>query len=221
MLGVPVHQPLPFLPFDPVCFPEDISYGSAGGPEFLTEITELDGGTDRAVARLPAPRERWNIAWGVRKEDDVDRLMRFFLCRRGRAAGFYFQIPNDRRATDQLLGIGDGYEVEFTLCKTYESGGRTFTRSRLWLGPGSTLDIALDTTVTVDGEVATGVTLDIVNSKIVFNDAPEYGAEVRASFGFMVRARFDTDYLPSRLEDYQAESAEVPIIEIIPPTVAL
>lgn len=123
-----VYHPTPYVAFDDVTFPEDISYGSAGGPEYETEITELGGGTEKAYQRRSVARERWNIAYGVKQEDDVGALLNFFMCRRGRAAGFWFVVPN------------------------------------------------------------TGET---------------------------VRARFDTDYLPSRLEDYQAESAEVPIVQIV------
>ena len=124
-----VYHPTPYLSFDEVTFPQDISYGSAGGPEYETEITELPGGAEQATPRRADARERWNIAYGVKHEDDVDKLMRFFMCRRGRAAGFWFVVPNT-------------------------------------------------------GEV--------------------------------VRARFDTDYLPSTLSDYKAESAEVAVVQIVP-----
>lgn len=115
-------------PFDPVTFPTDISFGSSGGPAFETELVELGGGMEVVNARSALPKERWDVVYGVKSEADVDLLMRFFLCRRGKAGGFYFVVPDTRET---------------------------------------------------------------------------------------VRARFDTDYLPSRLEDYKAESATVPIVQLV------
>lgn len=124
----PVYRPAAFNAYDNVTFPTNISSGSSGGPEYLTEITELGGGNEQPTSRQDVPKERWNVAYGVRSQEDVDELMRFFMCRRGRAGAFNFVVPNT---------------------------------------------------------------------------------------GAIIRARFDTDYLPSRLEDYRAESATVPIVETL------
>lgn len=122
----PVYRLAPFNAYDNVTFPTNISFGSSGGPEYQTEITELGGGVEQPTSRQSSAKERWNVAYGVKSQQDVDVLMRFFMCRRGRVGSFNFVVPNT-------------------------------------------------------GEV--------------------------------VRARFDTDYLPARLADYKAESAEVPIVE--------
>jgi uncharacterized protein (TIGR02217 family) len=203
--------------FDPVLFPTDISYGSAGGPEFLTELTELGGGTERGIARRTESKERWNIAYGVKREEDVDALMQFFYARRGRAAGFYFQIPNDR-IENQSLGFGDGSTMSFDipLSRSYVSG-RTVSRTRIWFVDHESIE------VTVDGVLCSNesggafpYSLNTDGSTLTFtDDAPPEGAPILVSFDFAIKARFDTDYLSSRLEDYMAEAVEVPIVEIV------
>ena len=219
-----VYVGTPLVAFDSVLFPTDISYGSAGGPEFVTEMLELSGGNAEAVLRLPAPRERWNVAYGVRNEDKVGLLMRFFMCRRGRAGGFYFQIPNDHRVEDVVISDGAevveaGTPIPVLLERSYTSGSRTATRTRLWI-----YDPEVDLTITLNDVICSGnfhpYTIDSASSdgvlSIVFDEELAVESVIRASYDFVIKARFDTDFLPYRLDDYLAGSVEVPIVEIIP-----
>jgi uncharacterized protein (TIGR02217 family) len=193
--------------FDAVVFPTDISFGSQGGPEFLTRIVELGGGTEQRDQRWEYPRERWNVAYGVREETQLDALMTFFYCRRGRAAGFLFWNHRDHSAVAAVIGTGNAVTQAFQLYKTYTSGGVVFSR-KIRKPKSGTL------TITLNGSPTTAWTCDYATGIVTFTAPPANGAVIAATFDFYVPMRFDADYCPSRLEDYKAESAEVQLLEI-------
>lgn len=47
-------------------FPDDISYGSGGGPEYLTDIVITESGHEKRNIGWAAPRGRYNVAHGVK-----------------------------------------------------------------------------------------------------------------------------------------------------------
>ena len=51
-------------------FPTDISYGSAGGPEYSTDIIVTQGGYEQRNINWAASRARYNVAYGVRTHLD-------------------------------------------------------------------------------------------------------------------------------------------------------
>jgi len=194
--------------FHEVQFPTDISYRSAGGPEFSTEVIELGSGFEKRNQNWTYPRERWNVAYGVKEQDDLVSLIEFFYARRGRAIGFRFKNHDDYTATTVELGTGDGVTDDFQLVKIYTSGGETFTRK-------ITKPVSGETTIYVDSvEQSSEVSIDTTTGLVTFDSPPTSGEVITATFEFDIPVRFDTDYLPMNLESYLVRSADVPILEI-------
>ncbi|MFN9789781.1 MAG: DUF2460 domain-containing protein, partial [Holosporales bacterium] len=54
------------MSFHPVLFPVDISYGSAGGPQFSTDVVETISGFEQRNVNWSQARLRYNVAYGVR-----------------------------------------------------------------------------------------------------------------------------------------------------------
>lgn len=194
--------------FHEVQFPTDISYGSAGGPEFSTEVIELGSGYERRNQNWTYPRERWNVAYGVKTTALLQLLIKFFYARHGRAIGFRFKNPDDYTASGQQLGISDGSTVEYQLIKTYISGGQTLTR-KISKPVSGTVHIYIDSV-----EQVSDWSVDTTTGIVTFGTAPGFNTIITADFEFDIPVRFDSDYLPMRLETYLARSAEVPIVEI-------
>jgi uncharacterized protein (TIGR02217 family) len=199
-----------YASFDAILFPTDISYGSAGGPEFKTELMELGGGEVQGTMRQPIHRARWNVAYGVKTDADLDALMTFFTCRRGMAAGFYFEDPLDHRNEQQSIGTGNGANRSFTipLSKTYVSGVVTRTRTNLFISEASL-------EVFVGGVAGAGYEYFPATHSLLLDVAPGNGVAVAVSYDFWIKARFDSDYLTRVLADYLAGSAQVPIRELV------
>jgi Conserved hypothetical protein 2217 (DUF2460) len=77
-------------------------------------------------------RGRWDVASGLKDQAQLDELIAFFRARKGKAYGFRFKDWTDYKATDQLIGTGDGAIKTFQLVKRYPSGSvievRTITK---------------------------------------------------------------------------------------------
>ena len=66
--------------FHDVRFPEDIAYGTTGGPEFSTDVVVTHGGYERRNVNWEEARCRYNIAHGIKTQAQLEILMAFNLC---------------------------------------------------------------------------------------------------------------------------------------------
>lgn len=119
-------------------FPDDISYGSSGGPAYSTVVAETASGYESVVSNWSAPKHRYNVGYGLRKIEDIEAVIAFFHAVRGRAYGFRYKDWADYKscadaatpaATDQSIGTGDGTTATFQLKKTYSYGGESYART--------------------------------------------------------------------------------------------
>lgn len=197
------------MSFVEVRFPEAISYGSSGGPEYSTEVVATAGGHEQRNVNWQSARARYNVAHGVKTQSQLDSLIAFFRARKGRAHGFRFKDWSDYRASAQALGTGNGATPTFQLVKKYTNGNVTETRTVTKPVTG-TVSVYLNAVLQASGwsvNTATGV--------VTFSSAPGSGVAVTADFEFDVPARFDTDRLSTVLDAYGVYSVlDVPIVEI-------
>ena len=189
--------------FHDVRFPDDISRRALGGPERRTQIVELASGREERNARWADSRRRYDVAYGIRRADDLAAVVAFFEARNARLHGFRFKDWADYKSSrpseptapgDQLLGIGDGAQTAFALSKRYLSGGHDWVRR-------ITKPVAGSVRVALDGvEQMAGWTLDALSGEVTFDTPPGSGVEVSAGFEFDVPVRFDSDELPVELD---------------------
>jgi len=113
--------------FDEVQFPSDISYGSRGGPQFLTDVVVLDSGHEARNINWALSRARYDVSYGVRSEAQLTALTQFFYARYGRAYGFRYKDWADYHVTQEPLTKTGAPTVQ--LIKTYTSGPRSYVRT--------------------------------------------------------------------------------------------
>lgn len=195
--------------FHEVRFPVDIAYGFVGGPEYSTDVIVTHGGYEKRNINWEAARNRYNVAYGVQSQSQLDVLVAFFRARKGKAYGFRFKDWGDYQALNQQIGVGDGDEVNFQLVRDYESGVN---------GESRTISKPVESTVSVyinDVLQASGWALEANTGIITFDTAPDVAAVIKADFEFDVPVRFDTDRLSVTLEDYGTYSlSEVLLVEL-------
>ena len=206
------------MAFHEVRFPENISRGARGGPQRRTQIVELASGAEERNASWANSRRRYDVAYGIRRIDDLAAVVAFFEARNGRLYGFRFKDWADHRScppsatpapTDQLIGTGDGELTEFQLTKTYASGGQTWVRA-ITKPVAGTVRIALDGT-----EQMAGWSVDAATGIVTFESAPADGVAIRAGFAFDVPVRFDTDALDVTLDIERLGSiTSIPLVEL-------
>ena len=206
------------MAFHEVRFPDNISHGARGGPERRTQIVELASGVEERNASWANSRRRYDVAYGIRRADDLATVVAFFEARNGRLHGFRFKDWADFKSclpsqtpgpTNQPIGTGNGAATLFQLTKRYSSGAQSWTRT-IAKPVAGTVTVALNGTPQASGwSVATATGL------VTFNTAPAAGVAITAGFEFDVPVRFDTDALDVTLDLERLGSiTSIPLIEL-------
>jgi len=178
-------------------FPDDISYGSVGGPGFKTSILEMDSGQETRLPRLEATRHKYDVAYGMKEVADLLAVKEFFLARSGSAHGFRFKdfddftTASDHRSAyaydDVQIGVGDGTETQFQLKKIYTHGGIDYTRLLEKIVSG-------EYAFGIDGvEQSSGFTVNINTGFVTFSSAVPNTHAVTCGCQFDVPVRFGGD----------------------------
>ena len=206
------------MAFHEVRFPDNISRGARGGPERRTQIVELASGDEERNASWANSRRRYDVAYGIRRADDLAAVVAFFEARNGRLHGFRYKDWSDYKsalpsqaitATDQQIGTGTGSLQTFQLAKRYTSGPQTWVRTIAKPVTG-TVRVALGMV-----EQMTGWTVDTTTGVITFTTAPANSVIIRAGFEFDVPVRFDSDTLDVTLDFERLGSiTSIPLLEI-------
>ncbi len=204
--------------FHDVLFPLDIARRAQVLLARRTEVVTLASGFERRQARWAHARRRWQVGYGVKSLDDLQRIIAFFEARQGRLHAFRFRDWADWRSgpplaeptpLDQALATADGTAVTFPLVKRYGDAAAQILRRITRPVPG-TVRIAVDGV-----ERTSGVTVDHATGTVTFDAPPPAGATVTAGFAFDVPARFEDDELHIDLSAFRAGAApDIAIVEI-------
>lgn len=176
---------------DGVTFPESVSRGSSGGPEFSTSVVESQSGDEARNGRRMLPLGRYDAAVGVRTQEMADAVRDVFMVARGKLNTFRFKDWQDYRLTDGVIGTADGIITNFQLVKVYQVGAHALTRPII-LPRSGTL------TVKRNGSPIAGWTCNYNTGLVSFASPPAAGV-ISATCEFDVLARFDVDYLPTEI----------------------
>ncbi|WP_333827593.1 DUF2460 domain-containing protein [Pararhodobacter sp.] len=206
------------MSFHEIRFPDNISRGARGGPERRTQVVELASGDEERNASWANSRRRYDVAYGIRRADDLAAVVAFFEARNGRLHGFRYKDWADYKsalpsqavtATDQQIGTGTGSLQTFQLAKRYTSGAQTWVRT-ITKPVAGTVRVALGMV-----EQLSGWALDTTTGVVTFTTAPASGVIVRAGFEFDVPVRFDSDTLDVTLDFERLGSiTSIPLLEI-------
>ena len=206
------------MAFHDVRFPDTISRGARGGTERRTQIVELASGDEERNASWANSRRRYDVAYGIRRADDLAAVVAFFEARNGRLHGFRFKDWSDYKSCapsqtpgplDQPIGTGNGSVTSFALLKRYSSGNQTWTRA-ITKPVAGTVRLALGGV-----EQVSGWSVDTTTGVVTFGTAPTAGVSITAGFEFDVPVRFDSDTLDVTLDIERLGSiTSIPLLEI-------
>lgn len=183
--------------FHDVLFPLDISRGSRGGPQWSTRVLTTAAGHENRNAEWSYSRGRWNVAFGVRTDTDLDALIAFFMARQGKAYAFRFRDPLDHTVTLQALQTNPSTGL-VQCAKLYTSGGVTHVRWITLPVSGSVTGLPGGASVNYLTGVVTGASAGTV-----------------VSFKFDCKCRFDTDFLDgSGIREGMGAYDDIAVIEV-------
>ena len=208
------------MSFHEVRFPSSLSFGSIGGPERRTDVVTLNSGFEERNTPWAHSRRRYDAGISMRSLDHLHELIAFFEARRGRLFSFRWKDWSDFKSgtpsqavemLDQVIGLGDGVQSTFQLCKTYRSGDQEYCREVKKPVIG-TIVLAVDGVEHFEDE---HFVLDSQTGLVFFNDPPAETAVITAGFEFDVPVRFNTDVLEVSAAGFEAgEIPSVPIVEV-------
>lgn len=204
--------------FHNVRFPATLAFSASGGPEFMTDITQLASGQEYRNTPHALPRRRYDAVAGIKNKEQLYELMQFFINRKGRLYSFRFHDPFDYLScrvsqtpemTDQVIAIGDGVRTDFQLVKRYnedEPYARPITKP-----------IENSVHLAVNGQLleSASYAVDYLTGLITLAMPLMSGDILSAGFEFDTVVRFDTDNLNLSLESFGAgQLHSVPLLEV-------
>lgn len=191
-------------------FPKEISYGSVGGAAFLTDVIETNAGYEQRNIKRIQPKARYNVAIGIRHQKDLEDIRALHLIARGRGFGFRYHDPLDYQVNQGLIGKGDGKNKKFQLIKRYHLNNTYFYDRKIFCPVKESIKLYVDHVLQVQNWRLTE------KGVVVFKETPSKGSVITASFDFDVPVRFDCDYLPQRLDNYEVASiVDILLVEIL------
>jgi len=183
-------------------FPEKISFGASGGPEFLTDVIITASGREARNQNWSSERLRYEVAHAARLEEVWRPLQAFFRVVAGRAHSFRFKDWTDYSATHSegvFLDADSGSPLGKQMYKLYSFGGQTYYRK---------------ITKPVVGKITTdAVGLDYTTG-IATSGSYWYGE-------FDVHVRFDTDEMKAQVIDKSEQEGlivgwnSIPLVEVL------
>lgn len=193
--------------FHNVRFPEDISYGSSGGPGFKTTVIELASGHEQRNIDWSQARASYDAAYGVKTRAQMEDVLEFFYARYGKAYGFRFKDWMDYTIPRQSLGAATTASTQ--IFKRYEPQTSYFyDRPILKIVPGT---VQLWTN-------GTARSASLINNETgIINTSAYIGQTIEIACEFDVPVRFDTDDIKITHDDWELMSwPSIPLIELRP-----
>lgn len=83
-------------------FPDDISYGSTSIPMYSTDVISVKSGVETRNSNWTRSRHKYNVAFGIRDQETLYRLISWFHAMKGKAKVFRFKDWSDYKSTDPI-----------------------------------------------------------------------------------------------------------------------
>lgn len=182
-------------------FPEKISYGATGGPQWMTDVLSSASGHEQRIQRWAAARRSYDVSHGAKTPALFAELLAFFHAVGGRYHAFRYKDWSDFQVigTQGVLVALSG--TTWQMYKRYSAGALSHDRKLVKIVSGTTV-VSGGGTYTVDAN--TGVI-----TKTGGADPTGFTCQ------FDTPARFDTDQMRATLEDYRATTwGQIPIVEV-------
>lgn len=210
--------------FHEIQFPPSISQGAVGGPRFSTSIIGLSSGDEHRNINWSKRRGEWDVAYGLRTQEQIEALLDFFHARFGKAYGFRFKDWSDYRVPRWRNFPGDMFAMpvwlttngttnSFQLTKTYTDSGGTFTRLIQKPVAGQVFLLNNGAQMVSPGDFTVDTTTGIVTISAAI--AATTGHQIAGACEFDVPVRFDTDDMKLNVTTTENYSwGPIPITEI-------
>jgi uncharacterized protein (TIGR02217 family) len=186
--------------FHEVRFPEDVSWGSSGGPVYKTQVFTSHRGYEKRNVDWSQPMMKFNAANGVKTDAQILGIIDFFNARQGMLFGFRYKNWCNYQIINAPIATGDGASYRLPMWKFYGfPGARHYKRLRK-IVRGSVTGVQLGHLPVVEG---VDFRIDYDSGEIVTNLPVGYGIPVRAAtLEFDEPVRFDEDSIENVIAQF-------------------
>lgn len=202
--------------FHDVQFPTEISRGAiCTSSRWETMIVEDAAHYESRNANWADSRAKYEVTHGLKTKTQMDALVAFHRCRRGRLYSFRFKDWTDFELTNELAVLVSGTDDEYQIYKTYSDSEDSYARkiTKPVLTVPSSLVVKVGGVTKTEG-VGNDFTVDYDTGIITFAVAPGASA-VTVSGQFDVHVRFDTDECPVSIEYFENRNWEaIELVEV-------
>ena len=174
------------------------SQGSIG---FNTEVISSGQGLETRQAYWQEDLGTWQTGQRRIRLERHNYLLGFFRLMKGRLNTFRYKDWLEWMANGQVLGSGDGVEVDFQLKLTPYSGAM----KTIYLPIADTVVVYFDSVEQLSSTYTTSETSGIVT----FNSPPPDTTVIQADFHFDKHCRFDTDSYQAQFEAKRVDDSEM------------
>lgn len=164
-----------------------LTWDTTKAPEFSTLEQRSNALQEARASLAPYPLWHFRHAYSVLRAEvaytELQQLLGFFLARRGKWDSWLFADPDDRAATAEGFGTGDGARVAFQLCRAL--GGFVEPCKNVAAAPAIYVAGALKAAGSDYTVSATGL--------VTFASAPALGAALTWTGTYYFRCRWTED----------------------------
>jgi len=100
------------MPSYEIQFPNNISYGSQGGPSYSTTIVGTETGIEHRLSRWSTPRRKYNVAYGIKTYQDLQDVIEHYMAVKGSYYSFRYKDWLDYSTIATDGGGGGAYSNE-------------------------------------------------------------------------------------------------------------
>lgn len=187
--------------FHEIRFPEDVSWGSKGGPVFKTQVFTSLRGYEKRNVDWSQPMMKFNAAYGIRTDVQIMNVLNFFNARQGQLFGFRYKNWCNYRIRNAPFATGDGFNKRLPIYKFYTISpeARHYKRLRK-IVRGSVRGVTVSGNPLVEG---VDFNIDYDSGEIALNYAPGYGVGVFCeNLEFDEPVRFDDDSVKNVIDAF-------------------
>lgn len=183
-----------------------VSYGFQFGPRFNTRIKDLANKSERRNRGWDDFRWEGSAPYDRLRPGDFRELLFAFIACGAMHESFRFRNYMDYVVTGEDQGEAPDGATPIQLVRRYTFGPSVHIKT-------VRKPVAGTVVVYQDGVIKAG-SVDVTTGIFTPSTAWAEGAAITADFEFDIPVRFNTDYLPFTAEEWEANSTEVPIIEV-------
>jgi len=203
--------------FHEVRFPEQVSWGSHGGPRFRTQIFESLRGFEKRNIDWSQPMMEFNVAMGIKTDVDMFNVLTFFNARQGMAHGFRYKnwagykVNGLAAPWTGVIAVGNGTDKRLPIFRVYgEEQTRMYKRLQK-IVKNSVVNVR----VLVEPQVEnTDFIIDYNSGEIIFNTAvPNMWPVYCDALQYDEAVRFNTDNMQATIDQFNSQSLQnLPLI---------